>query len=104
MNLLGHEINLDFVYSVSPLFGDTITTEAYYFFFELSFKDGRSHKVEINNNFGSFSYNGNVYKRPKKDLTARQQKALEKKKITDLELIKKLRAEVVKEMAVINAQ
>lgn len=97
MNLLGFDIDIDFAWSIGPVIIEESIKDGYWIFFELKLKDGRSHKVEINNNFYLQPYRGQTLVMNKKDLTARQQKQLDKRKPEDIDVIKKLRMAVIKE-------
>jgi hypothetical protein len=91
MNLLGHEIDISFVYKISPLQFERSRSDAFWMFFELSFKDGRSHKVEINYNFILENVKGKDYVFNIKTLNKRELACVEKKWNKSLVIIKKLR-------------
>lgn len=97
MNLLGHEIDIDFVYRIGPIQSETSRQDAYWIFFELAFKDGRSHKVEIENNFLLESYRGGHLVMNARDLNKTEVKKLYRQKQKDLKVIKDLREKVIKD-------
>ena len=48
MEVLGHEIDVDFIYKINPVVWNNFHRRL---FFELSFKDGKTHLVEFCKNY-----------------------------------------------------
>lgn len=96
MNILGYEIDPTFVHTVHPIkIADT--EHGYEYFFVLDFKDGRSHKVKISNNYSTLNYQGNPYS-VTPHLSRANHKKMVLKKPKDGELIKKLRTDIISKM------
>ena len=87
MDILGHEIDLDFIYYISPIRWNNFSCELW---FDLNFKDGRSHRVELKPHYSdtacprtaSGSYN------------VRWLNKLEKVKQADRSILEKLRKKI----------
>lgn len=99
IDVLGHEINCQFVYYVGPIFSD-VKQQGYEYYFEIRFKDGRSHFVSISNNYTTERLRSTVL--PGCDyvysklLTARQEHVVIKKRPKDEAKIVQLRNKIIK--------
>jgi hypothetical protein len=97
MNIQGYEIDLSFVYYVSPVFNCNTREDSFYYFFNLQFKDGRSHKVELSYNYESMKYEGKAYSINIKSLNSRELKLVPKKRDAAKIQITKLRNDIILE-------
>lgn len=96
MNILGYEIDPSFVHTIHPI---TIceTNNGYEYCFVLDFKDGRSHKVKVSNNYSDFEYKEKLWSDTPFLSNAYRKKMLIKKP-KDGERIKKIRMEIIQKM------
>lgn len=98
MDILGYSIDTQFVYSVGPIIGDKQRSDGYYIEFELKFKDGRTHKVNLSYNYFPFYYRGKVYAGNIKQLTKKQLERVPIKLERDMKQLKTLRYAIIKSM------
>lgn len=93
MNILGYDIDPNFVYMVHPI-QKSEATYGYRYTFIIDFNDGRSHRVKIDNNYKVFEYRDSYYV-DSKSLTKHKELVMRKKQIKDLEIIKSLREKII---------
>lgn len=99
MNILGHEIDPTFVYQIGKIFSGEgkPADESFYYFFEIRFKDGRSHTVSLSYNYSTIEYKGREYVQSE-FLSKKQKQIFPKKRAAAQVKIKELRNLIIKAM------